>query len=117
MTITLSQAQGAFTMALLSDAIRVLDERIEAIVESDDHNQAQEDELPDLMEEHEQASRLHDLILGQVREGATLIWECPQSFCAWLNLMSEEACEQCSTPRAKESDTHREGASVSGSHS
>lgn len=110
--ITLSDVMGRFAVDLLADAITVLDHQLDILLQAqDDDPEAvrvmqeaglEQDDQTDLIEEHEQATRLRAFVIDQLnRADHPTVWECQTDGCHWLNRVEEGGmCEQCGTGHA-----------------
>lgn len=102
-TITLSSHQAAQAVGLFQEAITGIDRRIDLLLAMKTLNPGSgepESDPADLIEEREFASRLKDYVIAQLGDTASPVWECQTEDCGWLNLVSENYCEQCGETNA-----------------
>lgn len=93
MSIKIPYRQGRQLLEITNLAITLMDKSLNrASMEDEDLGG---DEFRDLIDEREQASRFHDVILAKIGNSVEPFWSCRDADCAWWNLKESKECENC----------------------
>ena len=96
MSIKIPYRQGRQLLELVNEAIYSLDTKLNT--ESMEDEDLGGEEFRDLIDEREQASRLHDVILAKIGNSVEPFWSCRDADCAWWNYQTVKECENCGEP-------------------
>lgn len=97
-TVTIPPHLALITVGHIAASMDLISEQIERVVDAGDGALSPDGlELADLLEAHEQAERLSNLLVHQIGGSASSIWSCVDDDCRWLNPGELELCESCGT--------------------